>query len=312
MSCNDITSEGVKFLLGFPKQSINKLKVLDLSQNKLGSESCAVLACLIPHVPHLKKLDLSYSPNIGQRGAVPLITSLTGRNSLEELSLYDTGIGVEDCRALSELLSSSTSLRELNISSNHLPPEAVELIISGLQHNTTLKWLDMNGSHFSLQNTISLASVLRTKRLVNCTDVTLQWLNPWYNPWYNPFEVEGAEMLRINHTFVYLNLGSCNIVSDGALQLASALCINNTLQTLSLWGNPIGPEGATAFAEMLLKNKSLKELILKDDSIGEEGTQKLIDSLTHNTTVKLYLPKKYRKKYKSITSSDTDRRVRFI
>ena len=271
---NDITSEGVKHLLGFPKQPINKLKALNLSANKLDSQSCAVLAHLIPHVPHLKKLNLSYNRNIGQGGTVPLMTSLTAHNSLEELKLCGTGIGVEDCRALSELLSLSTTLKELDISHNTLPPEAVELIISGLHHNTTLKWLNMWGSHFSLQNTISLASVLRT-----------------------------------NHTLVYLSLAQCNIDSDGACQLASALRTNDTLQKLYLWNNPIGVKGATAFAEMLLKNKSLNKLNLQDGSIGEEGTQKLIDSLTYNTTVKeLLFPGKYKS---SVTNSGTDRRVQF-
>ena len=274
LSENDITSEGVKHLLNFPKQLINKLETLNLCQNYLDSESCAVLAHLIPHVPHLKKLYLSHNDYIGQGGTVPLMTSLKVHNSLEELLLNETGIGVEDCQALSELLSSSTGLKKLGIGGNALPREAVELIISGLHHNTTLKRLNIGWSHFSLQNTISLASVLRT-----------------------------------NHTLVDLNLEQCNIDSDGACQLASALCTNDTLQELNLYHNPIGVKGATAFAEMLLKNKSLKELNLRDDSIGEEGTQKLIDSLTHNTTVEvLVLPVKYKS---PITSSDTDRRVLF-
>ena len=254
---NDITSEGVKHLLSF----LNKLETLNLVH-------------LIPHMSHLKKLILSSNP-ICQGGAVPLITSLTAHNSLVKLLLTDTGLGVEDCRALSELLSSSTNLKELDIGDNDLPHEALELVISGLHHNTTLEKLKMYCSHFSLQNTISLASVLRT-----------------------------------NHTLVDLNLALCHIDSDGACRLASALCTTDTLQKLDLWGNPIGGEGATAFAEMLLKNKSLKKLDLEDDSIGEEGAQKLIDSLTHNTTLEeLRLPEKYKS---SITSNEVERRARFL
>ena len=271
---NGITSEGMKSLLHLPEQVINILKTLDLSLNKLDSESCATLTHLISHTPHLKRLNLSSNPIIGQGGAVPLITSLTAHNSLEMLQLEMTRIGVEDCRPLSELLSSSTSLKKLNIGNNALPPEAVELIISGLHHNTSLKWLDMWRSHFSLQNTISLASVLRT-----------------------------------NHTLVDLSLVQSNIDPDGACQLASALSTNDTLQKLLMGGNPIGIKGATSFVEMLLKNKSLKELNLVDDFIGEEGTQKLIDSLTHNTTVEtLWLPVEYEL---SIDSSRVDIRVNF-
>ena len=274
LSYNDITSEGVKHLLNFPKPLISKLKTLNLRHSKLDSESCATLAELMPYVPHLKTLNLSANRNIGQGGTVPLMTSLIAHNSLEVLWLNETGIGVEDCQALSELLSLSTSLKVLDISDNVLPPEAVELIISGLHHNTTLEWLNMWRSHISLQNTTSLASVLRT-----------------------------------NHTLVNLSLDHCNIDVDGACQLASALCTNTTLEELDLSINPIGVKGATAFAEMLLKNKSLKELYLEYDSIGEEGTQKLINSLTHNTTVEhLWLPVKYKS---SLASSRVDSRVNF-
>ena len=254
----NITSEGVKHLLQFPKQFMKKLELLylDLDDNKFDTESCEALAHFIPNVPHLKTLVLFDNHRIGQ--ALPLIASLTAHNSLQELFLGVTESGVEDCQALSELLSLSTSLKRLDIG-NPLSPERVEPIINGLRHNNTLERLTVMFSHFSLQNIISLASVLRT-----------------------------------NHTLVYLSLLDCDIDSDGAYQLASALCTNDTLQKLILERNPIGVEGATAFAEMLLKNKSLKTLDLRHDSIGEEGTQKLIDSLKRNTTVKtLLLPWKY-------------------
>jgi len=159
---NEVTTEGVKHLLKLPKKLINKLGTLKLDNSHLNSESCAALAHLIPHMPHLKELNLSANRNIGPGGAVPLIRSMEARNSLEMLDLYDAAIGVEDCQALTELLSSSTSFTCLNVGSNDLPAEGIELIIGGLYHNTTLKWLLMSDSHFSTQNTISLASVLKT------------------------------------------------------------------------------------------------------------------------------------------------------
>ena len=319
------------------------ISVIDLSENNITSEGVKHLSDF-PRQSHLMKLNLSHNSNIGQGGAVPLMTSLTAHNSLEELFLGKTGIGVEDCKALSELLSSSTTLKKLSfkdhtrhfshddgISCYRLPSEAVDLIISGLHHNTTLVSLSLRGSHFSLQNTISLASVLRTNCTLvslglNCCNIdsdgtcqlasalcandTLQKLFMEDNSIGIKGATAFAEMLRTNHTLINLNLGKCNIDSDGACQLASALCTVDTLQNLYLYHNPIGVEGANAFAEMLLKNKSLKELSLVDDSIGEEGTQKLIDSLTHNTTVKmLELHQKYES---SIASGRVDKRVSFL
>ena len=270
-----ITSEGMKHMLRFPKQLINKLETLNLFNNDLHSGSCEVLADLIPHLPHLKRLCLSTNPNIGHGGIVPLMMLLPAHNSLEQLSLSETGSGIKDCQALSELLSLSRSLKKLSIGGNALSPEAVEAIVIGLHQNTTVEELDMRGSHFSLQNTISLASVLKT-----------------------------------NDTLLYLDLEQCDINSDGAGQLANGLYSNYTLQKLNLGHNPIGVKGATAFAEMLLtENKTMKELNLQDDSIRDEGTQKLIDSLTHNTTVEmLVLPKKYKS---SISSCRVDSRLRY-
>ena len=285
LSMNDISSEGVKHLSNFPKQMINKLETLTLRHNNLDSGSCAVLADLIPHMPHLKILRLSDNFNIGQGGAVQLITSLTAHNSLEELLLATTGIGVEDCRALNELLSSSTSFKNFQICDNDLSSEAVELVVSGLHHNHTLVYLNLAQCNIDSDGACQLASAL-------CTNDTLQELDLYHNPIGVRGATAFAEMLRTNHTLVHLNLAQCKIDSDGACRLASALCTNDTLQELDLYHNPIGVRGATAFAEMLLENKSMKELNLRDVSIGEEGTQKLIDSLTHNTTVKrLYLPK---------------------
>jgi len=237
------------------KHSTCTWETLNLCDTNLDSESCASLANLIEHMPHLKNLYLPFNPNIGHTGAVPVITELKAHNAaLELLVLESTAIGLEDCRALGQLLSSSTTLTWLDIAGNNFCPEAIELIINGLSHNTTLKGLNLAGSQFSLQNSKSLASVLKT-----------------------------------NDTLVELHLLVCNIDSDGACQLANSLCTNSTLQELNLWRNPIGGQGAAAFAEMLLKNTSLKRLDLRDVSVGEEGAQKLTESLAHNQTVHLEL-----------------------
>ena len=192
---DSISSEGVKHLLSLPKKVINKLKILHICFNKLDSESCAVLADLIPHMPHLRILNLSNNYSIGQGGTVPLITSLTTHNSLKKLLLKCTRIDVEDYRALSELLSSSTSLKKLDIGGNHFTPEAVELITSGLHHNTTLKRLDMSYSSFSVYRSTEIATSL-------------------------------ASMLRTNYTLNYLDLRGNFISEEGTQKLVDSLTHN--------------------------------------------------------------------------------------
>ena len=82
LSASDITSEGVKYLPCLPVQLISKLEPLYLKYNNIDSKSFAVLAHLVSHVPHLKKLRLSFNPNIGEGGTVPLITSCTDSSEL--------------------------------------------------------------------------------------------------------------------------------------------------------------------------------------------------------------------------------------
>ena len=307
MCYNDISSEGLKYLLKLPNELLGgRLEELDLGSNQLDSESCRLLSHSIPAMTSLKSLNLYGNP-IGNGESVPLIRSLCALNYFRELKLGRlTRLGVEDCRTLSELLSSSTSLEELHIDYNHLPPEAVQLIISGLHHNTGLKVLVMDGSKLSTETCVSLTTILRQNNsLVELgvslcsigsegashladalrTNDTLQTLGMNHNPIGDKGATAFSEMLTHNKSLKALNLCDDSIGEEGARHLADALRTNDTLQTLGMNHNPIGDKGATAFSEMLTHNKSLKALNLCDDSIGEEGARHLADALRTNDTL---------------------------
>ena len=122
---------------------VNKLEALHLGHNKLESaqeilsESREAITLLIPHVPYLKKLSLSYIHRIVPGEAVLLIKSLIDHNSLEKLVLHINGLGVKDYQALGKVLS-STNLKWLGISSDDTFPSEADALISGLCHNTTM------------------------------------------------------------------------------------------------------------------------------------------------------------------------------
>ena len=301
-SSNNLRNKSLNYLLKLPKQIICNLEVLSLQGNNL--DSCAILARLVPHMPNLQTLDLLRNP-IKQGRAAALITSLIGHNSLKELSLPGISFGVEGSRSLRKLLSTSTTIKKLLIWS--LSTEAFKLIISGLQDNTSLEELS-SFSDFSLQTSITLASVLKTNHsLVSlylsgsdinlyhlaralCTNNTLQKL---YLD-LNTIEVEGAAKLalalRSNHTLLGLNLVNCHIDTYGACHLATAFHTNHTLQQLHLGYNTIGDEGASAFATALRINHALIHLDLRHCSIGSNGAQLLASALCTNDTLQtLYL-----------------------
>ena len=296
----------------------HNLTHLNLGRCGLTSETCNLLSKHTDLLQRLEYLSLSGHPTIARGGAVNLITSLTKFSTIRDLSFFGTGIGFEDCKALSELLATSNYIEVLHIGHNDLPPDSIQLIIDGLTQNTYLEKLEMSASNFSSDNVLHLASVLRVNTRLNILDIQLcnipssGWVHlakaleentttRLHTLWLNGTLIgsEGtvaiADMLATNKSLIELYMGGCSIRGEGAVCLAKAMERNSTLRCLEITGNPIGSESAVAFASMLKKNQYLKILDLCDDSVGVEGTLELIESLKHNTTLKeLMLPGKFK------------------
>ena len=301
----------VHLLENMPQLSVfDNLTLLGLIACDLTSETCDLLSKQTDLLQHLEYLDLSSNYNIGRGGVVNLITSLTKFSTIRELNLSGTGIGFEDCKALSELLASSKYIEVLVIEddASKLSSDSVQLIVDGLSHNTSLEKLYMNNSNFSSQNVLSLASVLRVNTSLKELDITycniqssdsihlakaleentttqLHTLVLEGNPIGSEGAVAFADLLATNKSLAKLNMTHCNIPGEGAVCLAKALEKNSTLREFDISDNAIGLEGAVAFASMLTKNQFLKKLNLIDDSVGVEGAVELIESLKHNTTL---------------------------
>ena len=238
---------------------------------------------------------------------VTLITSLTKFSTIRELKLF--GIGVEDCKALSELLVSSEYIQALDISYNRLSPDSIQLIVDCLSHNTSLEELNMSDSNFSSENVFKLASVLRVntrlkvldigrcniqssdsvylaKALEENTTTQLQTLELWANPIGSEGAVAFADMLATNKSLAELNMRECSIQGESAVCLTKALEKNSTLREFDISANPIGSEGAAAFTSMLATNKSLAELDMRECSIQGESAVCLAKALEKNSTVR--------------------------
>ena len=268
---NGITSKSIQSFVNLPPHILQNMRVLELNGNKLDRSACDLLAKAVPSMTRLERLSLGGNP-LGRGGTVEVIKALCG-SGVKQLWLWDTGIGVPDCEALCELLKSSHSLQHLHIANNNLSSESVASIITGLSHNSSLTELGISCSHFNMANAERLASVLKDHSKCTLTELKLE---------------------------------NCHISSEGAVELAAALCTTSTLKHLDLNHNPIGVEGASSMSDMLQTNTSLEVLWLCDDSVGEEGVHRLINSLKHNQTLReLQLPGKYK-------SETSDHRIRWL
>ena len=301
-----------------PQMSVfHNLTHLELIGSDLTSETCNLLSKQTDLLQHLEYLDLANNANIGEGGAVNLITSLTKFSTIRELNLELTSIGFEDCKALSKLLATSKYIQVLVICENVdgepveqfiLSPDSIQLIVDGLSHNTSLEKLIMCYSTFSSESVLSLATVLRVnprlkvldigqcniqssdsvhlaKALEENTTTQLQTLSLSSNPIGSEGAVAFADVLATNKSLTKLDMWGCSIQGEGAVCLAKALEKNSTVREFNISYNPIGSEGAVTFASMLKKNQCLKKLDLNDDSVGVEGALELIEGLKHNTTL---------------------------
>ena len=221
-SVNDLTSKSIQSFVNIPPHILQNMIMLWLSHNKVDGSACDLLAKAVPSMSSLREVSLRDNP-IGSGGAVEVIKALCG-SGVKQLRLNNAGIGYPDCEALCELLNSSHSLEHLDIEKNNLSSESVASILAGLSHNSSLTYLNISNSHFSMENVDSLASVLKDHSKCTLTGLKLQ---------------------------------DCHISSEGAVELAAALCKNSTLKHLYLDHNPIGVEGASSMSDMLQHNTSL-------------------------------------------------------
>ena len=253
-SFNDVTSKSIQSFVNIPPHVLQATRELFLNNNRLCGSACDWLAKAPSLLSRLERLNLG--ANLITSGAVVVtVKALCGR-AVKELSLYKTEIGEPDCEALCELLKSSHSLQHLHIYQNNLSSESVASIITGLSQNISLTDLDISNSHFSIANVNSLASVLKD----------------------HPKKC----------TLTVLYLRDCHINSEGAVELAAALCKNTTLKHLDLSHNSIGEhvDGANAVAKVLVENKTLRELNLQECHISSEGAVKLAAALCKNSILK--------------------------
>ena len=234
------------------------VRTLNLEGCRIDKEGAAMLAlgmkCQEPANIRMKQLSLYLNKDIGQAGAVELLSVVAAFPCLTTLNLRLTDIGLEDCQVLSRM-SLHTQLKELDIAYNSLSSEALQLVISGIgsNENTKLEKLILSFNTFSLENTEALSS-----------------------------------LLMVNNTIKHLDLWHCDIGPDGSCLLAAAFKNNSTLKYIDINGNGIQDKGGVAIASALKVNRTLEHISIRDDTIGAEGICQLVASARYGLKLELF------------------------
>ena len=135
-------------LLQIPHPILQCIKLLNLVNNDIDQRGFENLAECIPYLHSLTKLRISNNPG-GDGSLVKLLQALTKHNKLQKLYVYNISIGVDDVRALADLVQPSSSLKQLEVGESPLPgppmavnvaKELVKTVLSPSSLDTVTVW----------------------------------------------------------------------------------------------------------------------------------------------------------------------------
>jgi Ran GTPase-activating protein (RanGAP) involved in mRNA processing and transport len=130
-----------------------KLEFLHLRNNSIGLEGAKAFATLFEGKnPHLSGIDLSYN-KIGDKGAILLGNALE-RNTetiLAHLNLRNNKIRDEGATALATALLTNTALKHLDLSMNYMKDNGVMALAEAIKVNTTLTALNISENECSYE-----------------------------------------------------------------------------------------------------------------------------------------------------------------
>ncbi|KAF5396773.1 Ran GTPase activating protein 1 [Paragonimus heterotremus] len=218
---------GILELLSSP--SCFTLKILRMNNQGLGHEGCRYLTQALQKGRQASnKRGLTLKVFSGGRnrlenvGAQMLSEVFADMGSLEELSLYQNGIGIhgiEGIHALVKILKRNPSLRLLNLSDNNLTPKGGEAIAKSLLSLKNLEELYLSDCILRSTGTQALASALE--------------------------DPEVTPNLRV------LNLTGNEITRNAGIGLILSLGTKSKLELLDLNANEFGKAGVQAIIRTL-------------------------------------------------------------
>lgn len=113
----------------------SKIKVLNISKNKLGKEGAKLLAEVIEHNSFLEVIDISKN-SIGVSGAQALSLSLKNNKSVKFINLFNNKITFDGAKAFAEnVLPFNTVLEFLEIGHNRIRDKGLKAISNGIIKN---------------------------------------------------------------------------------------------------------------------------------------------------------------------------------
>jgi len=229
-----IGPSGAKELTKVINKKGTKFRVLNLSQNAIGTEGAAALSEALKENCWLRHLNLSGSPrgpNIGSRGAVRIGEALTMPQPLRSHTV------TQEDRMLAKMTSPIRSVDKFNLayldlSANDINDEDGDAIGQGLKTNTSLKSLSLRCNLLGRKTGRSIAEALYTNASLKTLDLSQNRLG-------DKAADNISESLAMNRSLTTLDVSENKLSAVAAHQFLESIHDNDVLMKLVLGGNGI-------------------------------------------------------------------------
>ncbi|XP_004675443.1 PREDICTED: leucine-rich repeat-containing protein 31 [Condylura cristata] len=213
-----------KFLQKLGLKTVNTC--LDLNNCRLTTAQVQELAALLPFLPDLEKLDISWNEFIG--GTLHLITQQMHLVSkLKILRLGGCRLTIDDAQALGEALKMTPELEELNLSWNSKVGGNLPMILQTVQEGSKIQRLELVDCALTLEDGVFLGQLI--PRLPN-----LEVLDLSINRNIGGILTSIAQGLKSASNLKVLNLHSCGLSQKSVQFLEAAFRYLGELRKLDL------------------------------------------------------------------------------
>ncbi|NXP71543.1 DRC5 protein, partial [Ramphastos sulfuratus] len=216
------------------------------------------LGALIPALPHLEELHLTYG------------VKDCGMNF--EWKLFN--FTYQDCCNLAAAVKMCHNLKVFKLTQSKVDDKKTKLLVCNLLDHPCL--VELNLSH----NLIGDKGAQAVGKLINHS--RLETLDLCNNQVHHLGAQALAEALAENSTLTSLNLRLNCVEDKGGQAIGRALLTNTTLKSIHLGSNNLSEPTATVFSQVLVQNTTLVTINFSCNHLGLDGGKQLLKGLADN------------------------------
>ncbi|XP_068939765.1 leucine-rich repeat-containing protein 31 [Petaurus breviceps papuanus] len=240
---------------------------INLNSCGLTLTDVAELAALLPLLPDLEELDISWNDFIG--GALkPIMLHIHHVRKLKNLQLSNCRLTADDVLALGEALKNTPDLEELNLSWNNNVGGNLSQVLQGIQEGSKVQILKLTDCDLTAEDAVSVGQVLPRMPSLQVLDLSI-------NRKIGCSLTSIVQGLKNTPNLKVLKLQTCGLTQGSVQILGAAFGHLPELRTLDLSSNKEVGGGFKDSAAHLAHLGHLQVLDLHQCSLSEEDVASL-------------------------------------